>query len=174
VTAPVIAAGSRLLAETLEAWRAVINGKITGGIKTKTADTTRASTTTYAADPHLVIAVAANTRYIVEVHGVYQAAVTPQIKFQMTFPSGTLDAGSWEYDPGTDDWQANVSVSSASPASFVVGLAGTGGNVPFRLTGSLAVGATGGNLSLDWAQNVSNATGTILRKGTWLRVTAET
>lgn len=176
MTAPIIAAGSRLLAETLATWRTVINGKVTGGLKIKQTDTTRTSTTTYTNDPHLVITgLAASTRYIVECHGVYQAAVTPQIKFQMTFPAGaTMDAGSWEYDPGTDDWQANASVSSASPAAFVAGLAGTGANVPFKLTGALTMGATAGDLALQWAQNVSNATGTILRKGTWLRVTAET
>lgn len=167
-----IPAGSRLLAEDLLEWQTGINAAVVGTTKVKTSDTSRASNATYSDDTHLAgISVAASSVYTVEVYGVYQAGATGQIKFQMTFPSGaTMESGSWHYDPGTDDWQANTSISQSSPAAFVVGLTGTGGNVPFRLAGSLHVGATAGTLALQWAQNVSNATATILRKGSWMRV----
>ncbi|MES2211410.1 MAG: hypothetical protein V4515_14700 [Chloroflexota bacterium] len=168
-----IPAGSRLLDEDLSPWRTAINAALVGTAKVKTTDTTRASTTTYADDPHLSsIPVAASAVYIVEMHGVYQAGATPQIKFQMTFPVGaTMEAGSWEYDPGTDDWAPTTVLSQSSPAAFVAGLLGTGANVPFRLTGSLHMGSTAGNLALQWAQNVSNATASALRKGSWMRTT---
>ncbi len=174
MTAPIIPAGAADLANRLLVWRTVINSKITGGIKVKTGDTSRANTAAYAADPHLQIPVAANTTYVIEAKGVYQAGATGSLKFQMSFPSGaTMEAGSWEYDPGTDEWAATI-MALTSPASFVIGLVGTGGNLPFRLNGTLFVGANAGTLTLDWAQNVSNATATILRKGCSLKALATT
>lgn len=148
-----------------------LSGGFPGTLKYKTADTSRVSTAAYADDPDLAATVAASAVYFVEVYGVYQAGATGQIKFQMTFPSGTMEAGSWHYDPGVDEWAANASISQASPAAFVAGLTGTGGNLPFRLQGTLVVGTTGGTLALQWAQNVSNGTATILRKGTIMRLT---
>lgn len=147
-----------------------------GILKIKTGDTSRTSTTTYADDPELFATVAAGATYLVEIYGNYQAAVAGQIKLQMTFPSGTMEGGSWEYDAGTDassavNWASNASISQASPATFVAGLVSTGANVPFRLTGSLFVGTTGGTLALQWAQNVSSGTATILRKGSAMRLT---
>lgn len=148
-----------------------------GILKYKTQDTSTASDAAYDDDPHLAASVLANAVYFVEVYGVYQAGATGQIKFQMTHPSGsTLEAGSWEYDAGTDaasqvNWAANASLGSSSPTAFVAGLVGTGANVPFRLQGTLIVGSTAGTLALQWAQNVSNATATILRKGTTMRLT---
>lgn len=177
MTAPIIPAGAADLADRLLVWRSVINGKLTGGVKLKTGDTSRSSSntgSTYVADPHLVIPVAANTNYVIEAKGVYQAGATGSLKFQMSFPSGaTMEGGSWEYDPGTDEWAATV-MALTSPASFVVGLVGTGANLPFRLNGALFVGANAGNLTLDWAQNVTNATATILRKGCSLSAVATT
>lgn len=181
MTAPVIPAGSADLADRLDVWRGVINAKLSGGKKTKTADQSKTNDASFTATPdaHLSVPVLANTVYSVEVHGIYQAGATGQIKFDMTFPSGTMEGGSWEYDAGTDaggavNWAANASMAQTSPAAFVAGLVGTGANVPFRLTGSLHVGVTGGSLLLRWAQNVSNGTATILRKGTWMRVVADT
>ena len=174
MTAPIIPAGAADLADRLLVWRTVINSKIGGGVKVKTTDTSRANTATYAADPHLVIPVLANTVYAVEARGVYQAGGVGLLKFQLSFPSGaTWESGAWAYDPGTDEWAATV-MSLTSPAQVVVGLAGTGGNLPFRITGSLHVGANAGHLSLDWAQSASNATATILRKGCSMTALATT
>jgi hypothetical protein len=175
VTAPVIPAGSGAdLASLLLEWRTVINAKLGGGKKTKTGDTSRTSTTTYANDPHLSVPVLANTTYSFELYGLYQAGATGQFKVQVTMPAGaTMEAGSWDYDPGTDEW-APTATGGASPHQFVTGLVGTGGNVPFRLLGSVHVGATAGSVTLQWAQTTSNATATILRKGTWMRLIADT
>jgi hypothetical protein len=172
VTAPEIPAGARLLAESLAPWRTAINGKMSGVLVSKSVDTSRANTATYASDPHLVLPVAANAVVDVEVHGLYQAGATGQMKFQFTFPSGNMDSASWRYDPGTDEWAATVGLPISSPAQFVTGLIGTGGNVPFTLSATLFVGAIGGNLALQWAQAASNATPTILRRGTKMRLTS--
>ena len=175
MTAPIIPAGAADLADRLAVWRTVINAKISGGVKVKTADTSRANTAAYADDPHLVVPVLANTVYSVDLYGVYQAGATGLFKVQFTFPSGaTMSGGSWAYDPGTDEWAAVATQESGSPYAMVAGLAGAGVNYPFRLQASLHVGANAGNLAFQWAQNVSNGTATIVRKGSWMRVLATT
>lgn len=178
MTAPIVPAGAANLADLLAQWRTVLNGKLSGGVKVKTADTSRSSAntgTTYTDDNHLVIPVLANTVYAVSFHGVYQAHASGQLKVRMTFPSGgTMEAGSWEYDPGTDEAAAATTLSSASPYEFVTGLIGTSANVRFRLEAALHNGANAGDLKLQWAQTLSFATATILRKGSWLQAHATT
>lgn len=178
----VVASGQILSAARLNGlvsgFQTQIDAKLTGLIKVKTADTARASTTTYTDDAHLVAAVEANATYTWEIQGSYQAPVTPLIKFQAVFPSGTCRCVTWRYAPnttaGADIWQVNPTsgaVSSASPAAIVAGLTGHAtNNWPFRFTGSLHVGVTAGNFALQWAQQVSNASATTLRQGTWLQL----
>lgn len=173
MTAPAIPAGSRLLGEDLAEWQAAINGKMSGLLVAKSVDTPRASNTTYANDPHLTVPVAANAVVDVEVHGLYQAGAAGLMKFQFTFPAAAvMDSASWRYDPGTDEWAAVVGLPVSSPAQFVTGLAGTGGNVPFTLSATLFMGANPGTLALQWAQSTSSGTPTILRRGTKMRVTS--
>jgi hypothetical protein len=171
VSAGQILSAARLNAQ-FNAFQASIDIKTTGYAKAKSADTSRASTTTYADDPHLTFQGVANQVYNVYIRGNFFAPVTPSIKFQFVFPSGTFQGASWEYDPGTDDWQPNPvagAMSSASPAALVVGLTGHAtNNFPFRFEGRLALGITGGTCALQWAQNVSNASATIVRSGSWL------
>ncbi|GAA1026811.1 hypothetical protein GCM10009557_05820 [Virgisporangium ochraceum] len=163
-------------AAELEQYANAANELLAGAVVSgayKASDTSRSSATTgatYTDDPHLTVPVAANGVYPVEFYGLYQAGATGQMKIQFTFPSGTWEAASFAYDPGTDEWQALASGVS-SPGGAVTGLVGTGSNVPVRLAGTLHVGATGGALTVQWAQTTSNATATILRKGSRIVLT---
>ncbi len=172
-----VSAGQILSAARLNAqftgFQASIDAKIGGFVKAKSVDTSRASTTAYADDPHLTFQGVANAVYDVTIHCVVFASTTPLAKFQFVFPSGTWTGGSWEYDPGTDDWQPNPltgATSQSSPAALLIFAAGSAtNNIPVRFNGRLALGASGGTCALQWAQNVSNATGTIVRAGSWLQ-----
>lgn len=171
-----VSAGQILSAARLNAqftsFQAAIDVKTTGFIKAKSSDTARTNST-YSDDPHLTFQGVANQVYNIYIRGVFQAPVTPSIKFQFVFPSGTWTGGSWEYDPGTDDWQANPttgSTSQSSPAALVIGLTGSAASQwPFRFEGRLALGGTGGTCALQWAQNVTNASATTVRAGSWLQ-----
>lgn len=176
MTAPIIPAGAGAdLADLLLQWRTVINAKIGGGVRIKTADTSRPNDAAFTSDPHLSVPVAANTRYAVLYHLVYQAGTTGQMKMRLTFPAGaTFEAGTWGYEPGTFDWQAAAVLSGGSPYALVSGLVGGSANVPTLVTGALHVGSTAGTLDLQWGQTVSNGTATILRKGSWVQALAET
>lgn len=135
----------------------------------KTADTSRSNTTSFTDDPHLTLAVAANGVYAVDCLIIYQAGATGQFKHQLTFPSGTMEAPSYFYDPGTADGVAVA--ASSSPGGLTAGFTGTGGNVLVWFKGTVILGGTGGTLAYQWAQTVSNGTATILRKGSRMILT---
>lgn len=172
-----VSAGQILSAARLNAqfntFQASIDAKLGGFSKAKSVDTSRASTTAYADDPHLTFQGVANAVYNILIHINVLAPVTPLVKFQFVFPSGTYTGGTWEYDPGTDDWQPNPltgSTSQSSPAAMLVFATGNAtNNIPARFQGRLALGASGGTCALQWAQSVSNATATILRAGSYLK-----
>jgi hypothetical protein len=144
---------------------------------------TRNSTTALADDSDLLIALDAGKLYRIEsIVGVYSAA-TPDFKFRFHF-SGDLSwvNGSIIYN---DDVLSTSSFGSASAVqcrNLVAGWLTDGTSVlvvngsatsTFRsciwMRGWLKVGGSGGDLSLQWAQNTSNAGNTTTDQDSWLR-----
>ncbi|MEV7413292.1 hypothetical protein AB0O04_36400 [Streptomyces althioticus] len=121
----------------------------------KSADTSRTSTATPAADPHLALAVVANARYMVEaVVGWDNGGGGFRVDF--TVPSGASllwvdNDGFLSPDAGTDQ--------------------GFSATVGTTLKGMLVTGATAGTLTLRWAQNTSNAAATTLKAGCYIAAT---
>lgn len=125
----------------------------------KPADETVTSSATYQNDNDLFFTAVASGVYLVDAYIWYQAGATGQLKIKIVPPSGTMEAATFITDPSAVDW------SSTAANLEVVGLTGTGGNTPLQLRATLFMGVTGGTVQCQWAQNVSNGTGTILRKG---------
>lgn len=132
---------------------------VTAGLRSlrwarKTSSTSRASTTTVSADPHLVVAVEANAVYRVQVFvgwtnggGGFKAAFSG--------PSGA-----------TMNWTDNdggYSSAIGTTQSFNT-------TVGTSFLGTLITSGTAGNLSLVWAQDSSNAANTTLAAGCHIAV----
>jgi hypothetical protein len=124
-------------------------------IVVKPVDTSRASTATPAADPHLTLPVDANATYDVEVIAVWS---TGGGGLRATWIAPTSAAMTW-----TD----NDGVGVISPTGTVVFSSGTG----TLFKGTLRTAETAGSLTFSWAQNTSNAAATILRSGCSLKLT---
>lgn len=140
----------------------------------KPSDTTRTSTTTLTADPHLVVPVLGT--------GVYHGRATLYwnanngtnggAEIRLTFPSSDII---WtQLRPasvsGTNNG-ANVSVDYGGEAvtagvntSGIALRVGTGFLIT-QVDFALFVGTFSGNLTLEWAQDTSSAVGTVLKKG---------
>ncbi|MCC7528276.1 MAG: hypothetical protein IT342_07125 [Candidatus Melainabacteria bacterium] len=122
-----------------------------GGNKSviKSSDTSRTSTTTLADDPHLSIALEANTTY--HFSALFSInLVNSGPKFKMTFvgPAGS-----------TINWGANfngIEFVSGSGGTSQASTAVEGGDNSAVCTGSITLGSTAGNLTLQWAQNNSS------------------
>lgn len=143
----------------------------------KALDTTRTSTITRTADPDLVLALAANSVYDFYGELILTSAANAAGDFamEMQYPSGAsctltthgLDTGLAAGTVGTIDAITQSNQDATSPTGvYNFGCSTTQTSV--RITGRITVGATAGNLTLAWAQQTSNASGTTLQNGSFI------
>lgn len=139
----------------------------------KLSDTSRASTTTLAADPHLTVPVLASGIYRGESTLYWNSAsATPDARIRMTFPSSDfiwtqLRVVSTHASNGSNttvDFGGEV-LTAATQTSTITGLAVTTAVLVVIIDFTIVVGGSSGNLVLEWAQNTSDANATILKKG---------
>lgn len=167
---PVFTAGQKLTAAALQQLAPIR--------LMKAADQSVTSSTTVVNDNDLVVPVAANATYDFDGFIFWIGNETGKIKFGMNAPTGaTLDWGllaGYDGDTGFNTggthgaaqfWlkQAQTTfptgtIQYAASTALLTGL----------LKGRITTGSTAGNLTLQWAQFVSNATSTTLKAGSWL------
>lgn len=155
---PTWVAGQVLTASDVNSWFVPVAA-------VKPGDTSRTSTTALAADPDLVVAVAASQSYRVWCYLNYEGAAvgTGDLKWSFTVPAGA-----------TMRYQS-ISVNTAGTLSpLLIGPTWNGASVnsagtnspgnPMSVTmhATLVVAGTAGNVTLTWAQNTSSATSTTL------------
>lgn len=119
----------------------VITGKV------KTADTSRTNTATVAADPDLSVALKANTRYVINADLIFTSSLLAGFKMQWGLPAGATVQF------------VNVSANDGLLKNLtdLLGIVVTTTNPNYMfLRGIVKTGASGGNLSVRWAQNVAS------------------
>lgn len=161
---PPLAAGQRITA-------ALLRSMLPQTVR-KTADESRSATTTLADDTHLVFAAEAGAVYTMWGWIKYFADNTPDIKMQFTVPAGCLGEWAWMM-PGSGTLAGSINGYSIRTESNDVNVVRTGygtsdtqQNTP--VSGLFRMSTTPGNIALQWAQNVSNATATTLYTDSWL------
>lgn len=151
----------------------------------KGSDQSQASNNTaFAADTDLSIGLAANSRYLfIAMLGFTGAATgSGDLATSFAWPAGSagqfsgwgIFANATAVPSGAGN--TNTSAFRTSPGSVGAGKGSVylsfgsagGTQVPAFMMGSVAVGATAGNLQLLWMQNTSSSTATIVKAGSWL------
>jgi hypothetical protein len=138
----------------------------------KTADTSRASTTTATADPHLAFDVEASAVYAWHGWIKYFADPAADLMVDFTVPSGSLGewngfaAGSGTTTSSTVGYSLRTEANDVSQARNFYGTSDADHGA--HLYGILRVSTTAGAFSLDWAQGTSSATATVLYTDSWL------
>lgn len=164
---PTLAAGQRLTA-------ALLRSMLPQTVR-KTADESRSATTTYADDTHLVFAAEANAVYTMLGWIKYFADPTPDIKIQFSVPSGCLGEWGWNMPGSTTATTGTTGYSIRTETNDVAnGRTGYGTSDSQHMTpmgGLFRMGSTAGNVTLQWAQNTSNATATVLYTDSFLTFT---
>lgn len=131
----------------------------------KPGDTSRASTTTLAADPDLTVPVAANCLYWFEAVIVYDGGTqgTSDISIQWSTPASTTMA----WDVNYKDTSGNSVTGSLGLATAIVnaGSNGVNANRSISVRGTIDTASTAGSLTLTWAQNTLSGTATRVRTG---------
>lgn len=129
----------------------------------KTATESRTSTTTFANDTDLVVAVAASTTYELNAMIVYDGPAAGDFKFSFQCPAGAVLLASFVASGQSVALTVDVSVAQMTRViENGNNAAGTDGSnsLTMQIQGLLRVAGTAGNLQFQWAQLASNATAT--------------
>lgn len=138
----------------------------------KPSDETVTSSATMQNDDDLVVAVSANASYRFICSIRYGAAATPQIKIGFTVPSGaTILWTSFGLDNSVT--AANIGgtdFADRGGSTPTLGVNGVANLLKCNAQGRVDTSSTAGNLRLQWAQAVSNGTGSVVKAGSFLYV----
>jgi hypothetical protein len=140
----------------------------------KPGPTQRPATVSATPDPHLTLAVEANSVYTLTGMLFYDGDDGGDLKFGFTAPAGST--GSWW--PGAPDSSMNAlafaprwgAITDVTASTMAAGTIGTGNTLAASPSGLVITGSTAGHLTLVWGQNTANAAPTTLRAHSWLRL----
>lgn len=131
----------------------------------KTADESVTLLTVLQDDDHLLVAVAANETWKLELVIYYEATTAGDLSIALSIPTGT--AGTWGGHGIGNTATTNTDVMgvkhNAIPNSLSFGGAGAGIGLTAVFWALVRVGATGGSVRVQWAQRVSDVGATILK-----------
>ncbi len=140
------------------------------------ADSTKTSNTTLADATGVVVALQANSTYILDGYIAYNAGATGDLKVAWTVPAGTT--GHWGLYPIAVASTASVGdldarrIDAYGDANIQAGGGSDsfGGIMVALPRGYIVTSGTAGNFQLRFAQNTSSVTSTVIKIGTWIRV----
>jgi len=128
----------------------------------KTADETVNNSTTLQNDDQLAVSVDANVTYWLSMRLIMNSGVTPDFKMLFTFPAGlTMTLHNMEPTPA---------ISVPYDQTVTAAVSGTGADATIQVEGLVLVSSTAGILQLQWAQNTLNASNTIVRANSTMRL----
>ena len=157
------AAGAKLRASVLSALVTEVR-PITAR---KTANETLNAVAVAQNDDELFVSVDASCVYRLETRLSFVSGITPDLKINWTYPVGTTIR--WA---GTDDDLAGaVRITGNLIETAIPAIGGSGTDLTAFYTGVVITGVNAGTLQLQWAQNTSNASNTIIYAGSYLSLT---
>lgn len=134
---------------------------------TKANDQSVTSSTVLVSDSDLVLSVAASATYVVSGYLNYAGAAqgTGDLKLTFTVPAGAT----LSYTLVRMDTAGATGLTNPSGAT-VTNVAGTSAvaDRSVFISATLVLGGTAGSLQLQWAQNTSSTTATVVRARSWL------
>lgn len=168
---PPVAAGQRITASLLQGFAPLV--------ATKPLDQTVTNSTVMVNDTDMFFTVVSGATYVIDSYLQWVGNDTGDIKFGFTFPTpSTLHFGIFGPDDtattfsaggtrGTSEWFAR-NAQTTSPSGFIQ-VSGSTSPLVGIIKGGFVCN-TGGTLQLQWAQNVANATSTLLKAGSWMSI----
>lgn len=134
----------------------------------KTADTIRASTTTVSNDPHLTVTIPSTGTYRLRLFLRYAGNTTADMQWGLAIPASSTARALYLAGPNTaaNVAQTNTWVDLAAVVVTFMTSSTEGGAL---LEGELIAGATG-SVTVQWAQNTSNAGDTTMKLGSYIEL----
>ncbi len=136
----------------------------------KSSDESVASSTTLQDDNDLALTVAASEVWEFRLHIIYTAAAAADIKFAWTFPTGGVMAASGVGLSSTDVFSHYPYYFTTSPTSALT-YGGADATIrDFSVEGTFTNSTTPGTLQLQWAQQASSGTASVVKANSTLWV----
>jgi len=160
---PVFVDGNVLTAAQVNSWLEPVAA-------VKTSDESVTSSTALQNDNELVVAVAANATYHLTAYLDYEGGTlgASDLKFGWTFPAGltmSYVASRISNITGNPAGGGGVVIQTGVPIS---GSSGAGNSQSVSMDGTVVVSSTAGSLQLQWAQNTSSGTATIVHAKSYI------
>ncbi|MEH1013043.1 hypothetical protein V6U90_08020 [Micromonospora sp. CPCC 206060] len=131
----------------------------------KTASQVVNNSATFVNDTALSVPVEANALYKAHLYIVQNSNTTADFKYQFSAPAGTT-LTNWTFMSGnTANWTTII-----APLGGVTGVNGIGADSPLNAWGIVAIGASGGSFTVQWAQNTPNVSDTTVKAGSFLEL----
>ena len=129
--------------------------------------------TTLQNDDELVLPLQANQSYVIEGFlFMISASATPDCKIAFTVPAGATMILGFHANYGDNNTTlASDVLTTSGTASSMIPNAGAGKENPIFISGTVIMGATAGNLTLQWAQNTNNSNSTTIRANSYIKAT---
>lgn len=150
---------------TTVGWEAAGGGALTFAKIVKTTDETVANSTVLQDDDVLLFTPTINRTYNFMLLLLFNAPATPDLKYAFSVPAGATINGMTNNTVGVT---ATSSWTDLTADQVVTGSVGADATV--FVTGRIVMGATAGAVTLQWAQNTSNAAATAVLAGAMLIV----
>lgn len=148
-------------------------GSATIGLVRKTADESVTSSTVMQSDDQLVVALDANSYYAIRAVITYDSPAAGDFKFQFTVPSGATGRKFALYSAVNATSCASTAQNSWGDAigDAVTGIGAPAAGAPCDVVidGYVITSGTSGNLTLQWAQDTSDATATTVKAGSFIQ-----
>lgn len=147
--------------------------RVVGLRAVKTATEVVNNSATLQDDDHLFVTPRINTRYMLNSFLMWTSGTTPDIKLTFSIPAGsTMNLNVTTYSRAAAAG-TNLADSRMMSQSETVSIPGQGTTFSTQsqwtvITGQVGIGATAGNVTLQWAQNTANASDTSMVIGSWL------
>lgn len=139
----------------------------------KALDESITSSATFQDDDHLSQAVGASETWLFEFHVMYEGTVAGDIRVAVNGPAGATVlyvASGFPSSIGTNVGDISKEGVNGFDAGRVYGAVGVGSVVDIYIKGRLVVGGTAGTFVLRWAQGTADATATIVKAGSSLKM----
>lgn len=135
----------------------------------KTANETINNSAVLQNDDALVLAVEANSTYLVDLRLIINSNTTADFKMTFTVPAGA--SGSVHYFEGSTPSTAAAVLQGPGSITGTAAFSGIAADQIVLVQGVLVVAGTAGNLQLQWAQNTANPSNTIVGSNSYLMLT---
>lgn len=155
-----VAAGEKILADHIN--------RLAPIFARKTANETINNVGALQNDDVLFVSVEANAVYEFKLRAIINSGTTPDFKMGWTFPTGLT----MSYDLFEGESLGAVANVIQGPyvQTDVPPISTTGSDQPWIAEGLVIVGSTAGTLQWQWCQNTANASDTIVKAGSYLRL----